>query len=351
MRTRVSRLMLLEPLAHLSGSSPFELIGKLRAFLGVAGVFVGICAYSPLAMAEVEEDANQEASKSGYGIELMTNLSVSNMTDGEALIPETVWSLDVNSGVHLDRIAGGPGSETYAVFDGGLESTVFWSRATLGLWNDNHTDGVPGALITPPQFQVASCGGSAAEGSSLAYCNSSDVKADKNNGNSAMTIVDSARQSTASSVMLSSGTSSSSPVAPSNIAPFIPTKLLISGDLTLLGQCDAVSIPCAPIHIDPSATLIDSSAPESPAPLIDSSAPESPTPPIGDLTPPIDPSPPEVVPPNQIFVDDPGLGQRPIPEAPTWVMATIGLSIVVLFFRNKKRVVPIQSQLIDVAEI
>ena len=97
MRTRVSRLRLLEPLPHLSGSSPFELIGKLRAFLGVVGVFVGICAYSPLAMSEVEEDTNQEASKSGYGIralsqEVMTNLSVSKMTDGDALIPETVWS-------------------------------------------------------------------------------------------------------------------------------------------------------------------------------------------------------------------------------------------------------------------
>jgi DNA-binding XRE family transcriptional regulator len=50
----------LERLPLLSGSSAFELIGKLRAFLGVAGVFVGICVYSPLATAEVEEEANQE---------------------------------------------------------------------------------------------------------------------------------------------------------------------------------------------------------------------------------------------------------------------------------------------------
>ena len=256
---------------------------------------------------------------------------------GRRSFPRRSGVLDVNSGVHLDRIAGEPGSETYAVFDEDLESTVFWSRATLGLWNDNHTDGVPGALITPPQFQVASCGGSAAEGSSLVYCNSSDIK---NNGNSAMKVddkSDSATQSTSSNVALSSGTSSSSPVTPSNIAPFVPTRLLMSGDLTLLGQCDGVSMVCAPIHINPPATVIDSSAPESPVPLIDSSAPESPTPPIGDLTPPIDPSPPEVVPPNQIFVDDPGLGQRPIPEAPTWVMTTIGFSIVALFFRSKKR--------------
>ncbi len=375
MRARVSRLRLLERLPLLSGSSPFELIGKLRAFLGVAGVFVGICAYSPLATAEVEEDTNQEASKSGYGIpalsqELMTNLSVSNMADGEALIPETVWSLDVNSGVHLDRIAGGPGSETNAVFGERVESTVFWSGATLGLWNDNHTDGVSGLSITPLQFQVASCGGSAPERSTLDYCDGNDLKSGQDNDNSSTSgrgKSNTTTQGTDSDVMLSSGASLSSLNIPSNTPPLtsaIADTLPMQGDMTLLGQCDGVSISCAPIHIDPPATPIDSSAPEfpatpidstapeSPTPPIDSTAPESPTPPIGNLTPPIDPSPPEVVPPGPpIFGGDPGSGRRPIPEAPTWVMTTIGFSIVVFLFRKKKRGRTNPISVVDVAEI
>ena len=40
--------------------------------------------------------------------------------------------------------------------------------------------------------------------------------------------------------------------------------------------------------------------------------------------------------------------ERPIPEAPTWVMTTIGFSVVVFLFRKKKRNRVIPISIIDV---
>ena len=388
MRAGVSRLRILEPFPHLTSNSRFELIGKLRRFFGILGVLVGICAYSPSVMGESEEVSSQDRGKSGYEIptifhELMKNITgyeeeeqdntiyelpaidnshgdteytigrhtfaYSGYQNGfnDALIPEAVWSIDASAGVHLDRISGELGSETSAIFGGRLERTDFRSRTTFGLWDDRIKDQDLLSLINPALFQVASCGGGHAERSNLEYCENNGV--DKINDNSKSGENDkgnSAIQETDGDVITSSVTSLSSPVTPSNSAPLMPANPSMSGDLTLLGQCDGVS--CAPIHIEPPATLIDSSAPEFPTPPIDDQTPpindqtpptigdqtppigdQTPpigdqTPPIGDQTPPIgDQTPPndlEVVPPipgNSIGDPGPGLNQQhPFPKHP-----------------------------------
>jgi hypothetical protein len=398
MRAGVSRLRILEPFPHLTRNSRFELIGKLRRFFGILGVLVGICAYSPSVMGESEEVSSQDRGKSGYEIptifhELMKNIagyeeeeqdntiyelpaidnshgdteytigrhtfSYSGYQNGfnDALIPEAVWSIDASAGVHLDRISGELVSETSAIFGGRLERTDFRSRTTFGLWDDRIKDQDLLSIINPALFQVASCGGGHAERSNLEYCENNGI-VDKINDNSKSGENDkgnSTIQETDGGISTSSVTSLSSPVTPSNSAPLMPANPSMSGDLTLLGRCDGVS--CAPIHIEPPATLIDSSAPEFPTPPIDDQTLPihdqtppihdptppigDPTPPIGDPTPPNDLPPPEVVPPipgNSIGDLGPGLNQqRPIPEASTWVMTIIGFGAIIFVFRKKKR--------------
>jgi hypothetical protein len=392
-RAGVSQLRVLERLPHLSSNSRAELIGKMRAFFGIVGVFVGVYAYSTSAMAEGEEVSSQDESAYGYEIPIILRGLINNTIEMEddnssdlsntdyyhinnVHIPDTVWSLDVSTGVHLDRISGGSGSATYAVFGGRLERTDFWSRAILGLWNHNITSPGPNLLITPTLFQVASCGGSSAEHSNLDYCDSNDINADKHNDNSKNDERDKGNsQGTDNNVISSnntddvtssnntSNTSFSGPGAPFNIAPLVPSNFLTSGDLTLLGQCDGVSISCAPIDIKQPAAPIDSSAPEFPTPPIDAQTPpiddstqppiapvdgptppvDGPTPPVDGPTPPVDgPTPPIDGPTPPIEVVPPGLGGggsgsgRPIPEAPTWVMTAIGFCIVAFVFRRKK---------------
>ena len=387
MRSRVSRLSLLEPLPQLSGRSRFELIGKVRVLFGIVGVFVGIYAYSPTALAEVEDGTNKSVSSLGYDIStlsygLTASFSVNNITDdevhnylstldshysnteytgtrhtffssnkpngsGEALIPEAVWGFDV---VHLDRISDGLGSEMYAASGETLKSTDFWSRTTIGLWDDNNTGQVPKLLIASPQLQVASCGGSAAERSNLEYCNSSYINDDQNNSTNAEKHKDSSTiQATDSNPILWSDPSSSSLRTQSDISPFTlatANKFLLHGALSFLGQCGGVSVSCATIQIGAPETI-------TPPP------PGSPTLPIDDLTPPTDPSPFEVAPP---VVYDPGSGSglppvftpqplKPIPEAPTWVMMITGFGIMVFVCRKgrRRRVNPIS--IIDVSEV
>jgi hypothetical protein len=382
-RAGVSQLRVLERLPHKSSNSRAELIGKMRAAFGIVGVFVGVYTYSPSVMAEVEEVSSQDESTYGYETPIILRGIVNNTIEIEddtsvdlstidyyhrnnVHIPATVWSLDVSTGVHLDHISGRSGSATYAVFGGRLERTDFWSRAILGLWNDNITSPGPDSLITPALFQVASCGGSSAEHSNLDYCDSNDINADKHNdnsknderdkGNSQGTdniVINSNDTNDVTSSINTSNTPFSSPRAPFNIAPLMPSNFLTSGDLTLLGQCDGVSISCAPIDIEQPAAPIDSSSREFPTPPIDAQTPpiddstqppiapvddstqpsiapvDDPTPPIDDPTPPI-----EVVPPGS---GGGGSGSgRPIPEAPTWVMTTIGFGIVAFVFRRKK---------------
>jgi hypothetical protein len=372
MRTRVSQLRLSKSLPHLSGGTRSELIRKMRAFFGIAGLFAGIYVYLPSALAEVEEDQNQSTTKHGYDIStisngLTTSFSLTRITNDEAtrylstlddfygdsgyarshdkspsgfdetLIPEAVWSLDGSMGVHIDRISGGSETDVYARLGQEVESTDFWLRTFTGLWNEARNNIDPSI-----QFQVASCGGTYAERSSLDYCEINGAEAiinnnnlDKVNNNDDLA----AKQATNSSVTLSSGTSSSRLDASSNIAPLISAtanNFLLQGDLTVLSQRDDVSASWS-IQIELQATIIDSFAPGSP------------TPPIDDLTSSIDPSPTEVVPPPIVLVDDPD--QRPIPEAPTWVMTAIGFGIMVVLFRKRKthRIYPIS--IVDYPEV
>ena len=389
MRSRVSLRRPLEPLPHLIDCLCFGVATKTRAFLCIVGAFAGAYAYSPSALAEVEENTSDEVVKSDYSISTLSDITITNhfidnviSEDGrkyraiidnsggdteyvyrdtemyfsghtafyssknpsefdEVLIPDTVWSLDGSAGVHVDRISGGPDSEIYAVFGGRFEITDFWSKAPLGLWGDNNTDGGLDLLIPRPQLQVASCGENDPERSNLDYCGDDDIKADKNSDN--ITIVrrkknDPTALSAGSNVVLPSGASSSSPSTPSSITAIAPASantFLLREDLFLMVPYDGVSMfcasmSCAPIPIDPPATLID------------------------DQTPVVDLTPPGVVPPNSTIVPGdptPNLGQRPIPEAPTWVMTTIGFCIIVFVFGKKKKKRNNTVSIIDAPEV
>jgi len=379
-RAGVSQLTVLERLPHLSSNSRAALIGKMRAVFGIVGVFVGVYTYSPSVMAEGEEVSSQDDSMYGYGTPTILRGLINNTIEIEddtspglskidyhhinnVHIPDTVWSLDVSTGVHLDRVSGGSGSAMYgvsggsgsamyAVFGGRLEGAEFWSRTTPGLWNASITNPGPTLFISPALFQVASCGGSSAEHSNLDYCNSNDVNSDENDdntnnnergkGNSATqdadnNIINSNNSNSVASQNNNYNTSFSNLGLPSNIVPLTRPQFLMSGDLTLLGQCDGVSISCAPIDIEPAAP-IDSSAPEPPTPPIDDLTPpiDASTSPIDDPTPPIDFSSPPPDSGGSGNDSGAGLGQRPIPEAPTWIMIAIGFSIVAFFARKKR---------------
>jgi len=366
-RTRVSRLTLLEPLQRLGGSSRFELIRKVRAFFGIVGVFVGIYVHSSSAMAAVEEDDNQEASQSGYSIpalyqQLTSNISVGNITDGEALVPETVWSLDASSGVHLDRISGASGSEINTVFDVPYERAEFGFGSTLGFLGANDDERARYLLAAPPVFQVASCGGSSAEHPDLDRCdntyNTIDQSADDSKKNRH---VNSDNTTIASSYNSAAAPNDTNSTTVESINPSTPSPYTLNlentpdnvHDLSWLTLAAALTSPID----DPAAPIDDLTAPidDLTAPINDPTDPTAPaynvTTPVDILTPPTYFSPPEVVPPSPIiFVGDPGpgSGRRPIPEAPTWVMTTIGFIVVVFLFRKKKRNRVIPISIIDV---
>jgi hypothetical protein len=399
MRTRVSWLTSLEPLLHLGGRSCFELLRKVRAFFGIVGVFVGIYVHSSSAMATVEEDANQEASQLGYSIpslyqELMTNMSVGNITNGEAFIPETVWSLDVNSGVRLDRISGAGGSEINTVFGVSHERADFWFRTIIGFWEGNGTDRAPYLPATPLVFQVASCGGNSAERPDLDHCGgvynqidqfADDQKETRQINKDDTTIV--SNNDTGNTLNNTNNTTigSSSPSAPSPYTPNLETMPDTVHNLSWLIPAATWRAQTNVPNSDPTTqnntniTTIGSSSPSAPSPytpnlettpdtvhdlswLIPAAAWTAPfdnvtapidalTAPIHALTSPIDPLPPDVLPPSPIiFVGDPepGSGRRPIPEAPTWVMTAIGFSVVVFLFRKKKRNRVIPISIIDI---
>ena len=385
LRAGVSQLSLFERLQHPSRNSRAQQIWKIRALFGIVGVFIGAYAYSPSVMAAVEGISSQDDSIYGgnmpmiiqglinSAIDIEYNMDSHDLSNGDYYylnnlhIPEAVWNLDASTGIHLDRVSSGSESVTYAVFlgrsnefGGRLGRADFWSRRTLGLWNDNAASPGPHLLIPPAFFQVASCGGSSAERNNLDYCGSNDANdADVDQfgdiynkyGPDKSTP---ATQGTGSNVGSSSNTASTSSLDPStasNINPILPSNFSMGGELTLVGGCDGVSISCAPIDIKQPAALTDSSAAESSTSLIDDQTPpiDDQTPPIGDQTPPfVDQTPPfgDQTPP----IDPPpligssgsgGAGpvsdqNRPIPEAPTWVMTTIGFGILAFIFRKKK---------------
>jgi hypothetical protein len=360
MCSRVPRLRLLEPLPYFSGSSRFELIRKVRAFFGIVGVFVGMYAHLSSAMAAVEEDADREISQYDYSIpalsqELTTNL-LGNMTDGGAIIPETVWSLDVSSGVHLDRFSAGPGSENNTVLGVPPERTYFWFKTTLGSWEANDDERARYLLAAPLVFQVASCGGSSAEHPDLDRCDNTynniyqSVDEKRHLSSDEVTIASSDDSAAAPNDTNSTTIELSDPPTPNphpSNRETTPDNFHDSSWLALaaawtspIGDLNALADgPTSPI--DDLTTSIDDLT----APVYNVTAP------VYILTPPIDFSPPEVVPPSPIISvgdPEPGSGQRPIPEAPTWVMTTIGFSVVILIFRKKKRNRVIPISIIDV---
>jgi len=269
----------------------------------------------------------------------------------DAFIPETVWSLDVTSGSHLDHISETAAFEIYKIFGGRPEINDFWIKAIFGSWNDNNSIRVSGLLIIP-LFQVASCRGSSAERSSLDYCSDvklisdqlSDPSQKPEQSNSDTTIQGDNHNNVVSSRNRSASAAGLRPIiAPS--APAIDYKSMLQG--TFLGACD-VSTSCASVPIDAVETPVD---------------PLDPLRFIGDLTPPIDLPNPEAPPSGPIIqVDDPGPGSKlppvfipqplkAIPEASTWVMTIIGFSNVAFFFGRKRhpRINPIS--IVDISEV
>jgi hypothetical protein len=389
MLSRASSLSSLKPLSYSNGRAPFNFNSKARVFFGIIGIFAWTYACSSSAFAEIEEDTNQELNKPGYSIStlsnyIMTNLLIDNHTDedvarylstldnphndtdrvgreaeiytgshpafpssanshgfDDAFIPETVWSLNVSTGAHLDHISGGPGSEIYTVFGGRPKINDFWIRAIFGSWKDNNADRASGLLIASPKVQVASCGGSSAEHSDLDYCDSTKLVADQVSDTSlkpGQSNSSASTQSANNNVLSSNGAPASELSAQPNTIPFTPAfadTSPVQETLSVLGPC-SVSAFCASVQVDPRETPVD-------ALVLD------PPPLIGDLTPPIDLPNPEALPPGPTnYGGDPGSDPslppvfipqplKPIPEVSTWVMTIIGFSMMAFLFGKKRR--------------
>jgi hypothetical protein len=405
---RASSLSSLKPFSRFSGPSRFNFRSTARVFFGVIGIFAGTYACCSSALAEVEEDSNQEAETPGYIIpalsdDIMTNLVIGNHTDkgvanystfdnshddaefarhntetytgsypafpsstypqgfDNAHIPEAVWSLDVSTGAHLDHIPDSSGSEVYAFFGGRPETTDAWLGEIFGSGSGNNTSRASGVLgAAALQFQVASCGGSSAEHSNLDYCSSaklvsnqaSDSPSEPEQSNN-----NTATQSTSNNVLSpndgpASYLSAQTITAP--LAPSIANNSLLPGTLSVLG-CD-IFASCASVLIDPLETPTDIDPPET---QVDAVALDPP-PPIGDLAPPIDQFSDAPPPGPTNYGGDPGSGPslppvftsqplKPIPEASTWVMTIIGFSVMAFAFgkRRRPRINPIS--IIDVS--
>jgi hypothetical protein len=348
----------------LRRNSGVKLIDNMRVLFGIVGVFVGAYAYSPPVMAEGEEVSSQD--ESAYGSDMPAMLrGVINHTidiendDADGLsnvdyyrinnlhIPETVWSIDVSTVDHLGHISGEPEAATDTEFGGRLEGhefgarlerADFWSRTALGLWSDSATNRPPNSLIPPGLFQVASCGGSYAEHSDLDFCGDANISkinelidnsTDGKHVNNNSTIQDTDNNTTNSND--NSSLSSNTHSAPS----IITTLMSPSVDLALAGQCDGVAASCAPFYIDSPADLIAAYAPDPSTLPIDTSSGDGSTSSGDGSTSSGDGS---TYPPPYLGEGDSGVdsGQKPIPEAPTWVMTAIGFGVVAFVFRKKR---------------
>jgi hypothetical protein len=386
---------------HFRGSPNFRLDRKARVGIGVVGIFAGAYACLSSAVAEVEEADDQGFGSSGYSAttlsenanttlildrandeHILTYLSPLNNSHGDigyshgnmeeytsehpefspsknlngfddALIPETVWSLDGSAGDHLDRIPGGPGTEIYTAFGRRPEITGFWVSVTFGSWGGDNTYKTSDLLL--PQFQVASCGESSAEHSNLAYCNNAALiaaqladqpqKSGQNSSNSAAQQANSNGPS--SSVAPASNSSAPSNVAA--LAPAPPAQSLLPEKLSLLGSCGDPSASCTIVLINLPDTLVDTPSP--------SFLPS----PIEELTPPIDPPDSEAPPLSPIvFVSDPepvlDLSPppeplKPIPEASTSVMTITGFTVMIFVFGKKRRPRINPISIIDVSTV
>ena len=405
-RVRGAPLTSLGAIPHFLGFLNLRLGSKARVAFRVVGILAGAYACSLSAMAAVEEEIGQEVSSYAYSeTTLLSNITtpffidsindqstskylstlsnyrgdngyfdrtIQEYTGGDAafsrsknlngfdeLIPEAVWTLDGSAGAHLDHIRGGPGTEIYTAFGRRLEITDFWSSATFGSWGSNNTNDA--LHLLPLQFQVASCGGSAAEHSNLDYCNDVTLiaahlddtpqKLHQDNSNSAA-------QSANIDGLSSTAAPASNPSPPPNIAAVTPApaaQYLLPGTLSLLGPCGDVSASCTIVLTDVPEMSVDT-----PLPISLPSPPEELIPPIDPLYSEAPPLVPLVVP--LVYPSDTGPGLNtppiftsepldPIPEVSTWVMIIIGFSFMFFVCGKKRRPRIDPISIIDVSVI
>ena len=107
--TGACTLGLFVPIHRIGGRSVFELAGETCAFLGLAGLFMGTCAYSTSAFAEVEEDTSRDQFKLGYSIptlsrELMTNFLLDNYDSVTDIEVETYLPILHNAEINYGSI-------------------------------------------------------------------------------------------------------------------------------------------------------------------------------------------------------------------------------------------------------
>ncbi len=368
MHIRIPRLGLFELPRRLSAGSPLQPICELRALLCIAGIVIGVSGNSSSALAEVEEATSQDGYASGYNQstvmdDLIVNLvgNDDNITGGvdssysvfnnpydedefrryntdntntaaghrvkldspanpdDVFIPAVIWNLDVSTGVNLDHISSEFGSD-------------------LGILLEP-SDAI---RFSPLQFQVASCGGNAAEFRDLEYCGntygttnqSADDSKETGQDNSSATVT--AANNSSDTAIGSSNPSTPSLSTPSreiqpdtvyDLSPLMPANVnnfAVQVDPTVVStlpdQCDDTSASCTTTQINPPAAPVDD--PTAPPGL----QPPDPVISIGDPGPVSDPLP--------IFTPPPVASS--IPETSTEVMTMIGFGIMVLASRGKR---------------
>ena len=367
------------PRLRLRRNSVVKLIDAMRALFGIVGVFVGAYTYSPPVMAEGEEVSGQDESPYGsipamlrgvvnYTIDIENDdaneLSIVDYYHMNNIhIPATVWSMDVNTADQLGRIPGEPDAATYAdfgrrlegnQFGARLERAGFWSRTALGLWGDSTINHPANSLTPPALFQVASCGGSSAEHSDLEFCSDVDVNtnnelSDDSKNNKQVSNYSSIQTTDNSSTNSSNNynqpsSAPNTPIAPSSItlfntespegliaayAPDASTPPIETGSS---GDGSASSGDGSASSGDGSASSGDGSASsgDGSGPFGDGSGSSG----DGSASSGDGPTYPVIGSGEGDF--GVGSGQRPIPEAPTWVMTALGFGVVAFLFRRKR---------------
>lgn len=366
---RIQRLGLLNPPWRLGTGSLFELIGDVRTTFRAVGIAVGISVRLSSASAEIEEVSDQgyisNYSESAFTHNFVVNLVVNNDRSitvepgnfmdnllygdgrftssttaqrdksgpstnqdnfGEALIPEAIWSLDVSTGVHLDRVFGEFGSQIIGYQD----LSDWWTNVIIGSGKDKNGNIIFDSPALPPQFQVASCHDKAIERSNPEYCNISYELTNQYSGDD--TQVTGHNNSNDDVVTPDIDLNSIfSPIQTSNPSSALiqQTQPLIVHDLSLLApagvnsfvlqghladrsnppdQCNDVSAYCATIQFT--------------IPIVDSSTPPDFS---GPIVPVSDPWP----------VSDPLPAPPAVPETSTWIMMLIGFGIMVAVCRRR----------------
>ena len=402
---RVPRLNLFELLRRRRAIEP---TCDMRALFCLVGIVIGISGSLSSALAAVEEATSQDGSASDYAQSALSQDSIvnfwgdsydsitrkfdnnhspfnvtynedkfghygTNTTIGRdrfgssanldgVFIPDAVWSLDVSTGVHLDHISNDSGFGFGIAVGSDPTTPDVWTRAVLGLWADNNTQGRSDVvLLSPPQLQVASCGGTSAEHPDLDRCgstyNSTDQstgdskKAKPNNGTDASVAPNNSSGTVTGSNGPSAPNQGAQPGAALDLSPLMRASFnnfAVQGDLTsvsnLLDQCDGAFASCATTQINSPTEQIDvQTAPiDAPVAPIDASVA-----PIDDLTAPIgDSTAPGSSPSNPVTsIVDPGHvpdllpifvpPASPIPETSTEVMTMIGFAIMFLASRRR----------------